>query len=257
MSVQEDMAIDITRQLIDSLFGSDSDEKPIKKANKFSDGLSLIRAFSSLQRGENLKSPLKTVNTNSMDKKWQIWYWKPTNRQAWNWEDFLQMKTSFSTKEEFWRCYDELKGFEFGLLGSHFNYCVFREGVKPMWEDPANRGGGRWVLEFPRKKDWRHISHLNDIWLKLLLSITGYNGSSDDYINEICGAVLMIRHNVNKIAVWTKNADNTLKNLKIGQTLKASTGFGGKMFYTNHKSNDQKIVVNREKKIRFKENSSQ
>ncbi|CAG2174177.1 unnamed protein product [Oppiella nova] len=135
MSVQEDMAIDITRQLIDSLFGSDSDEKPIKKANKFSDGLSLIRAFSSLQKGENLKSPLKTVNTNSMDKKWQIWYWKPTNGQTRNWEDFLQMKTSFSTKEEFWRCYD--------------------------------------------------------------------------------------------------------------------------MFYTNHKSNDQKIVVNREKKIRFKENSPQ
>jgi translation initiation factor 4E len=45
---------------------------------------------------------------------------------------------------------------------------VFKEGIKPMWEDPANRNGGRWLMEFPRKKDWKSMSYLDEIWLKVV-----------------------------------------------------------------------------------------
>ncbi|CAG2117790.1 unnamed protein product [Medioppia subpectinata] len=193
---------------------------------KFKDGLSFIEAINNVLQK---KSPIKSSNA---DQKWLIWYWKPNNGNDWHWEDFLQLKASFTTKDDFWRAYNEVNGFEFGLLSSHYNYCVFKEGIKPMWEDSANGRGGRWVLEFPRKWDWKHVTVLNDIWLKLV--------------------VLMIRHNINKIAIWTANADNTLVNLMIGEIIKANTGFNGKMYYTSHNSSDQKIVVNREKKIRFK-----
>jgi translation initiation factor 4E len=45
---------------------------------------------------------------------------------------------------------------------------VFKEGIKPMWEDSANRNGGRWLMEFPRKKDWKSMSYLDEIWLKVV-----------------------------------------------------------------------------------------
>ena len=33
------------------------------------------------------------------------------------------------------------------------NVRVFREGVMPLWEDPANMHGGRWVMTFTRKQE--------------------------------------------------------------------------------------------------------
>jgi len=242
----------MNKNLLDSLFGSHNSDKKEKTVSKYKDGLTFIESISSQQKDN--KSPIKSVNTiqSPVNQKWQIWYWRPNSGHYWHWEDFLQMKSSFTTKDEFWRSYNDLNGFELGLLGSHFNYCVFKDDIKPMWEDPANRAGGRWILEFPRKWDWKHISNLNEIWLKLLLSITGNNGSYDECFGNICGAVLMIRHNINKIAIWTANASNTLLNLQIGQAVRASTGFSGKMYFTSHYSREQKIVVNREKRIRFK-----
>jgi len=243
----------IGEKLAKSLVNNDSDEKKSEKLSKFKDGLSFIKAFNGLKE-ESIAST-KTSLTTEMSQKWQIWYWRRNGRQDNTfdkWEDFLQMKSSFATKEEFWRSYNEENGFEFGLLGSYLNYCVFKGGIKPVWEDSANRSGGRWVMQFKRKSDWKHIIQLNEIWLKVLLAITVNEGPFSEYMDEICGMVLMIRYNVNKIAVWTQNADNTLINLKIGQLLKSSTGFTGRMYYTSHDSSVQKIVVKREQKINFK-----
>jgi len=215
---------------------------------KFRDGHSLINAFKVIKE---MKSPAKATNTMD-EQKWQIWYWKKgIEGDRRKWEDFLQMKSSFTSRKEFWSAYNEVNGYEFGLLCRHFDYCVFKDGIIPMWEDSANLGGGRWILEFPRKRDWRHISYLDQIWLKVLLAITGNEGQLHSYVNEICGAVLMIRYNINKIAVWTKNSNNTLTNLMIGELLKASTGFNGKMYYLPHDSTIKKIVVKAEHKIRF------
>jgi len=240
------------KSIVDSVLNDSEvgviDSEGVKGGAKFSDGHSLINAFKLLK---NLNSPLKKGPKNA-DQKWQVWYWK---RSAYNdsrkWKEFLQMKSSFTTRKEFWSAYNEVNGYEFGLLSRHFDYCVFKEGIVPMWEDPSNRNGGRWILEFPRRKDWRHISFLDRIWLKVLLAITGTEDEIHEYLDEICGCVLMIRHEINKIAVWTKNSNNTLVNLKIGELLKSSTGFGGKMYYMSHDSTIKKILVRAQQKIRF------
>ncbi|CAD7689544.1 unnamed protein product [Nyctereutes procyonoides] len=31
-------------------------------------------------------------------------------------------------------------------LTGHSGFLLFNEGIKPMWEDDANRSGGRWVI---------------------------------------------------------------------------------------------------------------
>jgi len=229
------------------IVGSDleSSHSPSKSVAKFSDGLSFVNAFKAeeeSQKATTTSSPLPS------DQKWQIWYWKSyikNGKKNGNWQDFLRMKSSFTTREQFWQSYNDINGYEFGLLSSHCDYCVFKEGIKPMWEDQANRNGGRWLMEFPRKKDWKSMSYLDEIWLKVLLAITG--DDLIDYRDEVCGAVLIIRSRINKIAVWTANSDKILTNLKICEILKACTGLKGKMYYEAHysclkksKSNDAK-----------------
>lgn len=42
------------------------------------------------------------------------------------------------------------------------NYHLFKQGIKPMWEDPANKHGGKWSIQLPRNKT---MSDIDNIWL--------------------------------------------------------------------------------------------
>merc|ERR1719367_1860329 len=77
--------------------------------------------------------PLKT--------SWTLWYFK---RMTNNWEQDQREIASFQSVEDFWAVINHIK--EPSLLVNGCDYSVFRTGIKPMWEDPANRNGGRWVV---------------------------------------------------------------------------------------------------------------
>ena len=46
--------------------------------------------------------------------------------------------------EDFWKLLNNLK--PPSMLEGSANYHFFKEGVHPLWEDPANKHGGKWVL---------------------------------------------------------------------------------------------------------------
>lgn len=46
------------------------------------------------------------------------------------------------------------------------DYSLFKEGIKPMWEDDKNKKGGRWLLNV----DIRMKSNLHELWLNLVSS---------------------------------------------------------------------------------------
>ncbi|KAI8926647.1 translation initiation factor eIF 4e-like domain-containing protein [Entophlyctis helioformis] len=95
------------------------------------------------------------------------------------------------------------------------NYHIFKEGVEPAWEDPANAKGGKWT--FPVQKQKRG-PELDQYWLHTALACIGEQFT---YGEEICGAVVSIRKVQDRICVWTKTADDREKCIKIGQELKA------------------------------------
>lgn len=41
------------------------------------------------------------------------------------------------------------------------NFHFFKEGVKPMWEDPANKEGGKWLIMTATAKK----KELDSMWL--------------------------------------------------------------------------------------------
>ncbi len=70
-------------------------------------------------------------------------------------------------------------------LGS--NYHVFKHGVAPTWEDKANEGGGRWILQLKPAMTKTDIS-----WMRCLMALVG---ELMDMSADVCGAV--VRHHIN------------------------------------------------------------
>jgi len=50
----------------------------------------------------------------------------------------------FGSVEQYWRIYSHLV--RPGELSSHSDFHLFKSGIKPMWEDDANKCGGKWIV---------------------------------------------------------------------------------------------------------------
>jgi len=93
------------------------------------------------------------------------------------------------------------------------NFHMMKDGIEPMWEDPQNEKGGKWVVCVPMK---HRTSHLNQLWLWVVLACIGEAFDSDD----VCGVVVSIRKNEDKICLWTRDAQNSSVVIGIGRKLK-------------------------------------
>lgn len=112
------------------------------------------------------------------------------------------------------------------------DYHIFREGVRPMWEDPSNIHGGKWMCRLSKPITDR-------IWEHAILALVGgvlfpptsppstitndSNEPLDENIvidhEEVCGIVLSIRTTEDILSVWNKSALDEHKKLWIKNAL--------------------------------------
>ncbi|CAM9719911.1 unnamed protein product, partial [Chrysoparadoxa australica] len=90
------------------------------------------------------------------------------------------------------------------------DFHLFKDGIKPAWEDGNNARGGQWVLRLQKGLSGR-------CWEEVLLAIIG---EQFDVGNEICGAVVSVRYSEDIIYVWNRNADNKEATDKIRDLLR-------------------------------------
>ncbi|ORX81806.1 eukaryotic translation initiation factor 4E [Basidiobolus meristosporus CBS 931.73] len=158
----------------------------------------------------NVKHPLNS--------SWILWYDNPgkkTNQHSWS--QNLKQIICFDTVEDFWGIWNNL--IPISDLSAGSNYHFFKEGIKPMWEDPANDKGGKWVIQLPRKTG----EQINQLWLYTVLSCIG---ESFAYEDEICGCVASIRKGFYRLALWTRSSDDQEICLSIGTHLKETLSLG-------------------------------
>ncbi|KAG6439628.1 hypothetical protein O3G_MSEX000934, partial [Manduca sexta] len=75
------------------------------------------------------------------------------------WEKNLVKLTTFDTVEDFWCLYHHMKLPTELKVGQ--DYMVFKDGITPMWENEANKKGGRWIIGFEKKT----FKEMDRIWL--------------------------------------------------------------------------------------------
>ncbi|KAJ3038342.1 hypothetical protein HDV00_000763 [Rhizophlyctis rosea] len=161
------------------------------------------------------------VNFNAkhpLENRWTMWFDNPGKKtnQA-NWAQNLKNLITFDSVEDFWGIYNNVQ--KASQLAAGSNYHLFKEGVRPEWEDPTNAKGGKWVLPIPKPKK----GELDQLWLYTLLACVGEAFPDQD---EVCGAVVSIRKQQDRISLWTRSALDEDKQRRTGEQWKRSLGLG-------------------------------
>jgi translation initiation factor 4E len=102
---------------------------------------------------------------------------------------------------QFWSIFNNI--LPSSQLALNSNYHLFKEGIEPMWEDPQNKDGGKFVLSMP-KKDTRE-GRGDEWWLYTVLAVIGE--TMDLTGEEVCGCVVSIRKSQDRIALWLRSSD--------------------------------------------------
>lgn len=146
-----------------------------------------------------------------LNTRWALWYLKGDRHK--DWEDCLKQVSTFDTVEDFWALYNHIQP----ATGLSWNsdYYLFKEGIKPMWEDPSNVNGGRWLVIVDKQK---RQNKLDQYWLEVMMAVIGEQ--FEELGDHICGAVVNIRQKGDKVALWTRDAQADEVNTRIGYILK-------------------------------------
>jgi len=187
-----------------------------------------------LKNSNEIMSPLKSdipLSSVRFSKSWTFWEsyisksinlsYEDANKEIFKWSDII-------TFFQFWNKYpgNNIKNIFFD--GNNIKYFfnenyrinsmnIFIDGIKPMWEDPKNKGGKCLQLEYKIQKEKMDDFSIaaNYQWKKLALCTMGMSIPGADYINGIRfidktnfdkGNIIMFR-----IEIWVeKNIKNNI-----------------------------------------------
>eukprot|EP01101_Sappina_pedata_P005235 TRINITY_DN2350_c0_g2_i1.p1 TRINITY_DN2350_c0_g2~~TRINITY_DN2350_c0_g2_i1.p1 ORF type:complete len:180 (-),score=25.63 TRINITY_DN2350_c0_g2_i1:104-643(-) len=121
----------------------------------------------------------------------------------------LRQVSVIRTVEDFWRTFNGIP--ELSSIKDKANYHLFKAGIRPSWEDPANEKGGRWLFGLERLD-----KSAEEVWEEVALSLIGEVLDVDD---EITGAVFSRRDPRARIAIWTRNSQNLTQRNEIKERL--------------------------------------
>ncbi|KAI9802738.1 MAG: hypothetical protein M1825_002760 [Sarcosagium campestre] len=135
--------------------------------------------------------------------KWTLWFTKPPSGKGDNWNELLKEVVTFDSVEEFWGIYNNITPTSELALKS--DYHLFKQGVRPEWEDPQNKHGGKWAYQF---KDKRAIP-IDELWLHVMLAAIGETLESEED-GEVMGVVVNVRKGFYRIGLWTRTVGKSV-----------------------------------------------
>jgi translation initiation factor 4E len=145
-----------------------------------------------------------------LQHRFVFWYTRrqPGIRSQTSYEDNIKKIAEFSTVEGFWGSYCHLS--RVSTLPNPTDLHLFKEGIRPLWEDAANRSGGKWIIRYKKLVSGRY-------WEDLVLAMIG---DQLDYGDSVCGAVLSIRFGEDILSVWNRNAADNQAVMALRDSIK-------------------------------------
>lgn len=180
---------------------------------------------------------------------WNFWFRQhraPGNKIV-NYEEGIKKVSAFSSVESFWSLWTHLN--PPSTLLPTTDYLLFHNGIRrPVWEDPLNLSGGKWIIRLKKGVSDR-------LWEDLVLAIIGEqfdccvpekDGDTTDGSEgtkggkfprrtiqqqqapqipagdwpEICGCTISVRQNEDIISVWNRTDSDPKVKEKIGSTIR-------------------------------------
>lgn len=119
------------------------------------------------------------------------------NLDSSEYESQVKKIASFDTIEDFWAIFQHLKKPDNCNPGIEFQ--LFKENIKPMWEDEYNKKGGKMTLKLNK-------GYTTVIWEEIILGIIG-NILPKHIMDGINGIVFCAKKEFNTLQIWFKDYD--------------------------------------------------
>ncbi|CAI5512633.1 unnamed protein product [Closterium sp. Naga37s-1] len=178
---------------------------------------SQVSAFAELHRvnrvlalSTSIRPPL---HPRCKQTRYVVWYTRrqrqpPGQRSATSYEDSIRRIADFSTVEGFWGCYCRMV--RPSALPAPTDVHVFKDGIRPLWEDAHNRRGGKWMVRLRKPLTAR-------MWEQLLMAVAGEQLEGAE---EVCGVVLSVRFGEDILSIWNRSAPHSLARDRLCESIR-------------------------------------
>ncbi|KAK9458472.1 translation initiation factor eIF 4e-like domain-containing protein [Lipomyces oligophaga] len=166
---------------------------------------------STLEDNNGTHHPNSILVDHPLSQRWTLWFLHRQPGVKINYEQATKPILTFSTVEEFWNLYSYLvPPSELQYISE---YHIFRAGVRPIWEDPVNMRGGKWIAKIKKGAGSR-------AWEALLLSLIG-GEFGEELDDEVVGAVVSVRRDAESISIWNRHGRDEALITKIRSRLES------------------------------------
>jgi translation initiation factor 4E len=119
---------------------------------------------------------------HKLQSSYNLWYARKGSHRASEYGKSLHFIGRCATVEQWWSLYCHL--LRPTELKPYRKLHLFKSGIKPMWEDPENITGGKWILRLRKNK-------VNRAWENVCMAMLG-----EQFLvgPEICGIVLSTQY---------------------------------------------------------------
>lgn len=140
----------------------------------------------------------------ALEREWTFWenYELKERDKNIDWSALLKDIFTFHTLIDFWQFWNKYPGSDpqdIFYNGERMRYFfkekyrinamnLFVSGVRPEWEDPKNKGGRIFIMEYVIQNKTEVSEFMKKVeraWMKLLLSLIGENLDQGQFINGI------------------------------------------------------------------------
>jgi len=137
-----------------------------------------------------------------LDTAYTIWF-DPgqrhfRRRSESEYEECLQRVGTFSSVQDFWRYWNAI---DLAKVGQNCSLSLFKDPIKPMWEDPGNQDGGQWIFRCNDR------SQAEDYFTKLALALIGGYFECHE---SVCGVVWTTKPKSNSLGIWGSKTDRAI-----------------------------------------------
>ena len=141
--------------------------------------------------------------------KFVFWYHIIDNSSSEDYKAQIKKLAEFDTLEDFWAIFQYLKKPD--DYKQPVEMQLFKEGIKPMWEDENNKNGGKIALKL--RKEYSNL-----VWEELVFAfIGGY--LAKEIKDEINGLVINCKKDFNTLQIWTKSFSDEVTLIIITTTI--------------------------------------
>ena len=118
-------------------------------------------------------------------------------------ESQVKKIASFDNMQDFWAIFQHLRKPD--SFKQTIEFHMFKDPVKPMWEDENNKNGGKITIKLNK-------GYTTIIWEEMIFALIGEDVLPKDIKDEINGIVVTSKKEYNTLQIWIKNFETKINN---------------------------------------------